>query len=97
MKALRTILPAYCHLVAHHVGKARLEDEHAKNAKAKDMLDILHVLGSGSLLTDRESLRDISRSASSLVILLRNFHQRRECSEDGLQVSTHLLFDSSVD
>lgn len=35
-----------------------------KNTEAEYILDILHVLGSGSLLTDRESQRAISRSAS---------------------------------
>jgi hypothetical protein len=47
-----------------------------KNTEAEYIPDILHVLGYGSLLTDRESQRAISRSASWLVILLRNFHSR---------------------
>ena len=43
------------------------------------------MLGSGSLHKTRESLRAIGRSASPIVIPLRNFHARSEYTEAGLQ------------
>jgi hypothetical protein len=62
-----------------------------KNTETEYIPGIQHLLGFGSLLADRESQRAISRSASSSVILLRNFHSRSECHEDGLQCGTSLF------
>ena len=56
-----------------------------KNTEAKYLPDIQHILGSGSLHQTRESLRAIGRSASPIVIPLRNFHARSEYTEAGLQ------------
>src|SRR5947209_13500078 len=70
----------------------------AKNTEAKYLPDIRQVPGSGSLLTDRESLRAIRRSASWLVIRLRNFHPRSRYNEDGLQLGTsHFSYSSCIE
>ena len=69
-------------------GKAGAEKRGAripKTTEAKYLPDIRHILGSGSLHKTRESLRAIGRSASSIVIPLRNFHARSEYTEAGLQ------------
>jgi hypothetical protein len=68
--------------------------EYAKNVEAEYLPDILYVLGFNSPPIDRESLRDIYRGASSLAVLLRNFHLRSSHSEDGLQLRTSLLIET---
>jgi len=76
---------------SNHHGKAGGAKRGAyipKNTEAKHIPDIQHMLGSGSLHKTRESLRAIGRSASPIVIPLRNFHARSEYTEAGLQYKT---------
>jgi hypothetical protein len=76
---------------SNHHGKAGGAKRGAcipKNTEAKHIPDIQHMLGSGSLHKTRESLRAIGRSASPIVIPLRNFHARSEYTEAGLQCQT---------
>ncbi len=67
-----------------------------KNVEAEYLPDILSVLGFNSPPIDRESLRDIYRRASSLAVLLCNFHLHSLHSEDGLQHSTSLLMETRI-
>jgi len=67
-----------------------------KNVEAEYLPDILSVLGFNSPPIDRESLRDIYRRASSLAVLLCNFHVHSLHCEDGLQSSTSLLIETKV-